>query len=38
MLEIPWPKWMEFVVLGISIIICGIILPVIDRFQRPSDD
>jgi len=37
-MEIPWPKWMEFVVVGISIAICAIILPIIDRFQKPSDD
>ena len=34
-MEIPWPKWMEFVVAGISIVLCPIILRIIDRFQKP---
>jgi hypothetical protein len=37
-MEIPWPKWMEFVVVGISFVICAIALPIIDRFQNRSGD
>jgi hypothetical protein len=38
-MEIPWPKWMEFVVLGISIVLGAIsILYIIDRSQNPKED
>ena len=36
-MELPWPKWMEFVVLGMSIPVGAIALYIIDRFQRPVD-
>jgi hypothetical protein len=36
MMELPWPKWMEFVVLGITLVPCLIALKVIDRFQKGS--
>jgi hypothetical protein len=34
MMEFPWPKWMEFFVLGISFALCLITLKVVDRFQK----
>jgi hypothetical protein len=37
-MEMPWPKWMEFVIIGASTILCIISLFVIDRFQKPQDD
>jgi len=37
-MEIPWPKWMEFIVLGISIVLGVISYFVIDRFQNPKED
>ena len=33
-MEFPWPKWMEFVVAGVSIIVGVITLFIIDRFQK----
>ncbi len=36
-MEIPWPKWMEFVILGMSIPLSAIVLYIIDRFQKPTD-
>jgi len=33
-MEFPWPKWMEFVVAGVSIIVGAIALYIIDRFQK----
>ena len=33
-MEIPWPKWMEFVIAGISVVLGLIVLNVIDRFQK----
>jgi hypothetical protein len=33
-MEIPWPKWMEFVVAGISVILGLVTLKVVDRFQK----
>ncbi|MDY6839618.1 MAG: hypothetical protein SWH78_16775 [Thermodesulfobacteriota bacterium] len=33
-MEIPWPKWMEFVVAGISVVLGFIVLTIIDRFQK----
>lgn len=36
-MEIPWPKWMEFVVVGISIVLGAIALLIIDRFQKQED-
>lgn len=36
-MEIPWPKWMEFVVVGMSIPLGAIFLYIIDRFQKPTD-
>ena len=37
-MEFPWPKWMEFVVVGILFVIGAISLHIIDRFQKPADD
>ena len=37
-MEIPWPKWMEYVVLGLSIGFGTIAYIVIDRFQKRGDD
>ncbi len=37
-MELPLPKWMEFAVVAVTIVICVIVLPIIDRFQKPSDD
>jgi hypothetical protein len=37
-MEIPWPKWMEFVVAGVSIVIGVIAFYVIDRYQKPAED
>ena len=36
-MEIPWPKWMEFVALSISIVLGAIALLTVDRFQKPED-
>jgi len=33
-MEIPWPKWMEFVIAGISVVLGLIVLNVIDRIQK----
>ena len=33
-MEFPWPKWMEFVVAGVSIIVGAIVLYIIDHFQE----
>jgi len=33
-MEIPWPKWMEFVVAGVSVVLGLIVLNGIDRFQK----
>jgi hypothetical protein len=33
-MEIPWPKWMEFVIAGMSVVLGLIVLNVIDRFQK----
>ena len=33
-MEIPFPKWMEFVIAGISVVLGLIVLNVIDRFQK----
>jgi len=37
-MEIPWPKWMEYVVLGLSIGFGTIAYIVIDRFQKRRDE
>jgi len=37
-MEIPWPKWMELVVLGISIVLGAISFYIIDRYQKPEKD
>jgi hypothetical protein len=37
-MEIPWPKWMELVVLGISIVLGAISLFIIDRSRNPEKD
>ncbi len=37
-MELPWPKWMEFVVLGISIILGAISIYFIDRSHNPEKD
>jgi hypothetical protein len=37
-MEIPWPKWMEFVVVGLAVVVCAVILPIIDRLQNPPKD
>jgi len=36
-MEIPWPKWMEFVIFGISIVLGAIALFVIDRLKKLPD-
>jgi hypothetical protein len=36
-MEIPWPKWMEFVIAGISLVISAVTVIVIDLFQKPPD-
>jgi hypothetical protein len=36
-MEIPWPKWMEFVILGMSIPLGAIVLYIIDCFQKPKE-
>ena len=36
-MEIPWPKWMEFVVAGMSIPLGAIVLYIIDRFHKSTD-
>jgi hypothetical protein len=33
-MEMPWPKWMEFVIAGTSTFLCLIVLSVIDRIQK----
>jgi hypothetical protein len=33
-MEIPFPKWMEFVIAGISVVLGLIVLNVIDRIQK----
>jgi hypothetical protein len=37
-MEIPWPKWMELVVLGISIVLGAISFYIIDRYQNSEKD
>ena len=37
-MEIPWPKWMEFVLFGISIVLGVISIFIIDRFQNVKED
>jgi hypothetical protein len=37
-MEIPWPKWMEFAALGISIVFGVVSLYILDRFQNPKKD
>lgn len=37
-MEILWPKWMEFVVIGISIVLGVISIFIIDRFQNAKED
>lgn len=37
-MEIPWPKWMEFIIFGISFVLGAITLLTVDRFQKPEDD
>jgi hypothetical protein len=37
-MEIPWPKWMEFLILSISIVLGVISVFIIDRFQKPAKD
>ena len=34
MMEFPWPKWMEFVVLGISVVLGVTALNIVDRIQQ----
>jgi hypothetical protein len=34
MMELPWPKWMEFVVAGVSVVLGLMVLTVIDRIQK----
>ena len=33
-MELPWPKWMEFVIAGISVGVGAVVLYVVDRFQK----
>jgi hypothetical protein len=33
-MEFPWPKWMEFVIAGVSVVLGLIVLTVIDRIQK----
>lgn len=33
-MEIPWPKWMEFVITGMSVVLGFIVLNVTDRIQK----
>ena len=33
-MELPWPKWMEFVMAGMSVCVGAVVLYVIDRFQK----
>ena len=33
-MEFPWPKWMEFVILGISVVLGLAALYSVDRFQK----
>jgi hypothetical protein len=37
-MEIPWPKWMEFVVLGITSVLCVVTLWLISHFQKKPED
>ena len=37
-MEIPWPKWMEFVVVAVSVVILPFALRIIDRFQKGATD
>ena len=37
-MEIPLPKWMEFVVLGVSIGLGTIAYIIIDRFQKRREE
>jgi hypothetical protein len=37
-MEIPWSKWMEFVILGTSIVFGLICVFIIDRSQKPAKD
>ena len=37
-MDLPLPKWMEFVVVAVSVVILPFALRIIDRFQKPSDD
>ena len=37
-MEIPWPKWMELVIVGLSIVLGLISLYFIDRVQKPKED
>jgi len=34
MMEFPWPKWMEFVILGVSTVVGMIGLKIVDRIQK----
>ena len=33
-MEFPWPKWMEFVILGVSTVVGMIGLKIVDRIQK----
>jgi hypothetical protein len=37
-MDLPLPEWMEFVVVGVSVVLLPFVLRIIDRFQKPSDD
>jgi len=36
-MELPWPQWMEFVILGGSSVVCVVALKILDRIQRPQE-
>ena len=33
-MELPWPKWMEFVIAGTSVCVGAVVLYIVDRFQK----
>jgi hypothetical protein len=37
-MEIPFPKWMEFVIVALSLTVAIISIFIVDRFQKPQND